>query len=437
MKEHLPRPVICGTDFSEASQHAANAAAAIAMRLGAPLKLVHGVDERGEIPPSYWPTMKQKAQGQLHEEAVRVGALGASVEEILAGGVPDDGVANCAERADARLIVIGSSGHGAIARWVLGSVSERIAESAWTPTLVLRDAARIEDWARGGKPLRVFVGADFTADSDAALSWAADLKAIGPCEYTVGYVDRHADERAEQALHAPPDTPRAPEMQEMLKHDLGERVAGYFAKHTIHIQVLPASGHVDTHLLALAGEASAELIVVGTHQWRGLSRLRRPSVSRRLLHSARVSVACVPAQRVISAATPCVVNASRVLVATDLSTHGSWAIPHAFSMLQSGGTAWLLHVAKPGEDREAQLARLRELIPTDAVEQGFRVKVDVVTGSDVAAAICDSAQRLDADVICLGARAPANHSLANLTTTAHAVIARSTRPVLVVTQRHC
>ncbi len=432
MNDHQQRPILCGTDFSEAAARAGNVAAALASRLDAPLLLVHGVDERGEIPASFWPSMMETWRPQLREEAARLRALGARVEETMAGGVPEEGVARCAERAEARLIVLAAFGHGAFARWMLGSVSERIAECAWVPTLVLREAARLEDWAHRGKPLRVFVGADFTANSDAALSWAAELREIGPCEFTVGYVDRLAEERAEQALHAPPDIPCVAEMQEMFVHDLRERASGYFPKQAVHIRVLPASGRADSHLLELAGGAGAELIVVGTHQWHGLSRLRHPSVSRRILHAARISVACVPARRVVSAASHCSSNARRVLVATDLSSHGGSAIPHAFSMLQLGGTAWLLHVAKPGEAPEPQLARLRKLIPTEAEQQGFHVKAEVVANHDVAAAICDAAQRLDADVICLGSRGPVKRAAAALGSTTHAVIARSTRPVLVV-----
>jgi nucleotide-binding universal stress UspA family protein len=233
---------------------------------------------------------------QLREEAARLRGLGARVEETIADGVPDYGVARCAERENAWLIVLAASGHGAVARWMLGSVSERIAESAVVPTLVLREANRLADWACGGKPLQVFVGADFTPNSDAAMSFAAELREVGPCEFTVGYVDRLAEERAEAVLHAPPDTPRVPEMQEMLQHDLRERAARYFPKQPVHIRVVPATGSVEAHLLALAEEAEADLIVVGPHQWHGLSRLRHPSISRRILHAARISVACVPAR---------------------------------------------------------------------------------------------------------------------------------------------
>lgn len=432
MNPQHQRPIVCGTDFSEAAAQAANVAAALSIRLDAPLMLVHGIDERGEIPALYWSSLMDASRPQLSEEAVRLRGLGARVEEMMAGGVPEDGVACRAEQVDARFIVLAASTHGPFVRWMLGGVAERIAESAWVPTLILRGATAMEEWVRDGKPLRVFVGADFTTNSDAALSWASELRQIGPCDFTVGYVDRFAEERGEQARHAPPGTPRAPEMQEMFMHDLRLRSASYFPEQTTHIRVLPASGRVDSHLLELAEEASADLIVVGTHQWHGLSRLRHPSVSRRILHAAKVNVACVPTHRAAFAAGPPSSSVRRVLVATDFSTRGSRVIPQAFSMLQSGDTVFLLHVVKSWEPPEPQLERLRALIPSDAAERGFQVNLEVVAGYDVAGAICEAAERLDASLVCVGSHGPFSNPVTAVGSTSIGVSARSKRPVLII-----
>lgn len=435
MQHPSQRPILCATDFSESAAKAADVAAAMAMRLGTPLLLAHGIDEHGEIPASYWPSLEAALRVQLHTEAGRVRRSGAQVEEIMAGGAPEDGVASRAERADARCIVLGCNGHGAIGRMVLGSVSESIAESAWVPTLVLKESARMEDWARGGKPLRVFVGADFTGHSDVAMTWAASLREIGPCEYTVGFVDLLAERRDAELEDAPARTPAPEEMHEMLLHDLRERAASYFQKDALHVRVLPTKGRVDSHLLEMAAEAGADLIVIGTHQWQGLGRLRHPSVSRRILHAAQTNVACVPAHRPVSVHSTCVSQAHRILVATGLSTHDGSAVPYAFSMLQPGGTVWLLHVAQPSEVAALQLPRLRELIPTDAIEQGFKVQTEIVSDVNVASAICEAADRFDVDLICIGSRGPFKRTAAIGDTTL-ALLTRSTRPVLIVPQKN-
>lgn len=185
----------------------------------------------------------------------------------------------------------------------------------------------------------------------------------------------------------------------------------------------------------MAAEAGADLIVIGTHQWQGLGRLRHPSVSRRILHAAQTNVACVPSHRPVSMHSTCVSQAHRILVATGLSTHGGSAVPYAFSMLQPGGTVWLLHVAQPSEVAALQLPRLRELIPTDAIEQGFKVQTEIVSDANVASAICEAADRFDVDLICIGSRGPFKRTAAIGDTTL-ALLTHSTRPVLIVPQKN-
>jgi nucleotide-binding universal stress UspA family protein len=434
MNKTSSQPIICGTDFSKAAAHAGDVAAAFATRLDAPLLLVHGIDERGEIASTYWHKMAEDCRGQLHDEAERLRTTGVTVEEIVADGVPDDGVAYRAERTNARMIILASAGYSAFDRWTLGSVSERIAELAWVPTLVIRQNGRLEDWTRGGAPLRVFVAADFTAESDAAMAWAAALREIGPCEFTVGFVDRWAGEQAWRAAKTYAKVSAVEEAHEKLALELRQRAAGFLPKESVQVRVLALTGRVDHDLLEMAEETSAELIVVGTHQWHGLSRIRHPSVSRRLLRAAPISVACVPNRHVVASSSPYFSQAHRVLVLTDLSPHDSVAIPYAFSMLQRGGTACFLHVAGSGEDRSAKLEQLRALIPPEAVGRGFRVQTEVVTSEDAAEAICEAARRLDVDLICLGARDFSASPITPVGATALAVLARSSCPVLVVPQ---
>ncbi len=130
MNQPKTQPIVCGTDFSGSARHAAHFAAALAKRTGTRLLLAHGIDERAEIPPQYWRRLTAEDGPRLAEEAERLRADGFSVEERVVGAVPDDGVARCAENADARMIVVASSGMGAVGRALLGSVSERIAETA-------------------------------------------------------------------------------------------------------------------------------------------------------------------------------------------------------------------------------------------------------------------------------------------------------------------
>ena len=432
MKSQDVRPIVCGTDFSRSAEQAANVAADLAARLGTTLLLVHGVDERGEFPQVYGPRFAE-ARSHLDKEEARLRRLGADVRGDVTIGVLDGGLARFAERADARLIVVGASGTGMLKRMIgTGSVAERIAETAWVPTLVVQDAAPFSCWFGHERALRIFVGADFSPVSEAVLRCVRELSEVEPCKVTVGFVDLHATERGEQALHLSPNAPPAPEMQQMLTHDLREKTWSILRKHDVHVHVLPAPGRVDQRLLELASEAESDLIVVGTHQWQGLSRLRHHSVSRRILHTAKTNVLCVPGHTVSHGTRARHPKMRRVLVATDLSTHGGYAVPYAWSMVEPGGVVRLMTVVKPPELHERRLAHLQNLIPAAASVRDVRVETKIVEERDVATAICRQADEFGADLVCIGAHGHSALLARALGSVAQEVIARSRRPVLVV-----
>ena len=433
MSEATTRPIICGTDFSEPSQQAADVAVALARRLGAPLVLVHGVDERGDIPSGYWARFMAEDRPELEKETARLRQLGMEVRAEIVGGVPDEGVAKYAEKARARLIVLGSGGKGTVERWILGSAAERIAESATMPVLIVRDPIPLETWARNERALKIFVGADFTPASDAALRWVAELPQAGPCEITVGFVDRPPGERAELAVFDGLNlTVETPEARARNENDLRAKAEQWLGVKPAMLRVIPGSARVDTHLLELAEEASADLIVIGTHQWRGVSRLRHASVSRRVLREARTNVACVPSHGLAAEAHAALPQVRRVLAATDLSPHASRAIPHAYSVLGAGGTVCLVHVAKPGGNETTIRAQLRELIPAEAAQRDLQTELRVIEHPDAAAGICEAADRFNADVICIGSHGRSGVLAAAFGSVAHRVIGQSSRPVLVV-----
>jgi nucleotide-binding universal stress UspA family protein len=203
----------------------------------------------------------------------------------------------------------------------------------------------------------------------------------------------------------------------------------------------------------MAREEGADLIVVGSHQYRGFERLWHTSVSRGLLHSATMSVAVVPLSTRQARAAGLAPPVRRVLVTTDFSELANHAIPHAYSFLRSGGTVHLVHVMHPSElpggeylqgpaDRrfearhakhvEACAEKLRALVPAEAALHGVLTEVEVVEHREVAEAIGQVAERFDADVICLGTHGRSGLSKALLGSVAQKVMTHSKRPLLVV-----
>jgi nucleotide-binding universal stress UspA family protein len=437
---YLGMKIVCGTDFSQHAAEAADVAAALAARLNETLALIHVMEvTRYELlSQELFEDLRDRRQARLKKEADRLRKAGGRVEEKLLQGSPSTALADFAAGSKARMIVVSSLGQIAPSRWLVGSVAERVAQTASVPTLVVRGAEAFKSWSKV-LPLNILVGYDFSASSDAALQWVAALRKIGPCRITVAFLSWPPQERGRLGMGtqaSPVENP--PEVQKLLERDLRKRCQAALGDAEVHIRVAVAWGRPEPQLIELAREGRADLIVVGAHQRHGLERFW--SVSREILHDAPMSVACVPASRAADAGSERIPTIERVLVATDFSSLGNRAIPFAYSTLERGGVACLLHVLEP--TRSARKARdanirqiekqLRALIPSEAEVRRIVTQVEVVEGDKPATAICQAAERFGADLICISSHGRTGLSRAILGSVAQDVMARSHRPVLVV-----
>jgi len=436
--------ILCGTDFSDPARAGADAAAALATRFGMPVRLIHA----SEIASSPW------VQDHLKAEAQRLHDAGTALAAEVVEGVADEVLVRLAQERAARLIVVSSLGQRAPARWLLGSVAERTAEFATVPTLVVRDAAPFQAWARGERALKVFVGTDFSANSEAALRWVAELRKYGPCEVIAAYAAWTPEEASRLgAISELGLVGSSPVVQSVLERDLKEKITRLLGDQSVRVLVQGGWGRPDVQLVGMAVEAQADLMVVGTHQRHGFSRLGEGSVSRGVLRHAPMSVACVPAPMGQRMAVPAVRACPRVLVAVDLNESHGFATPYGYGICSPGGTVRLVHVAGPfpphrstaggfdwgfpsPQEHRDHLVRLRErlqaLAPGEGDARGIRTEGEVIEDREVAHAICAAAERFNADVICIGSHTRPGFGAKVLGSVALGVLQRSRRPVLVV-----
>ncbi len=178
------RPIVCGTDFSAVATEAVDIAAAMARRLETKLVLVHVDQLLGALVSN--PVVLEAAilqrRGDLDDEAQRLRELGTQVDEKFVSGSAFDELVTTAKKSKARFIVVGAVGHGLARRLLVGSVAEAYGETSRLPTLVVRPGRRLGSWIHGEHPLKVLVGYDFSAASDAALGWVNELREIGQCQ---------------------------------------------------------------------------------------------------------------------------------------------------------------------------------------------------------------------------------------------------------------
>jgi nucleotide-binding universal stress UspA family protein len=137
------RRILVGIDGSEPSAKAARLAAEIAIRFGAELTLAYVVPRMVLPPDAYGLTLADVEQGNReHAEALladamaKLGDMGARIDTLVLYGSPAESLADAAQARGADLVVVGSRGRGAVARMLLGSVTDRLVHISSKPVLV-------------------------------------------------------------------------------------------------------------------------------------------------------------------------------------------------------------------------------------------------------------------------------------------------------------
>ena len=449
--------ILCGTDFSEGAQQASRAAGAMAKRLAAPLILVHAMEtpKLGASHAKFLRLLTASRRKDLRKEAESIRKTGVRVEEQIPAGRADQVLVSLARSEKPFLMVVSSLGRRGAEHWLLGSVAKRTAERATTPVLVVRDARPLFAWARGERPLKLLVCFNFTVTSEAALGWVKKLQSIGPCEVVIGHIYWPPEQWARLGTTGSPSADRnSTELQVVIERDVRAKAGELLGAIPFRGRAEANWGRPDVSLAEMAKDEGADLVVVGSHQYRGFERLWHRSVSRGLLQEATMNVAVVPQATSKAQGTRMPPPVRSVLVATDFSELANVAIPHAYSILRGGGTVHLLHVVTPlpgspsrkagprvsvhksgtsaAKHVQSCNAKLHTLIPAEAIAQGIVTQVEVIESRDVAKVICQSAERLGADVICLCTHGRSGVSKALLGSVAEKVMRRRHRPLLVV-----
>jgi nucleotide-binding universal stress UspA family protein len=136
--------ILVAVDGSEASLKAARMAADIAVRFGAKLTLVHVVPKLLLPPDVYGLTIAEVEKehrayaDRLLEKAVSsLEEAGLETNTAVLYGSPAEAIAEEGAASDIGMIVVGSRGHGAVARMFLGSTSDRLVHISPRPVLVV------------------------------------------------------------------------------------------------------------------------------------------------------------------------------------------------------------------------------------------------------------------------------------------------------------
>lgn len=276
---------VVAVDWSEQSFNAVK----VVCRLFAheELTLLHAVDLRPFENPLYAQPLGRRSAEELRQGMVAAGerlldqtaavvpSAVPSIKRVCRIGNPAPVVLETTRSSRADLVAVGSQGRGRLAELVLGSVSHRVVLHASCAALLVKDDP--------GSIRRVLLAVEGYEDSLRLRTWLSTHRFNEPVELSL--------------LNVVPTIPvgdSATEFQydklttemEQYTRELVQETAA--ALRAFFPTVTPQIMHGDpAHCITLAARG-ADLVVIGSHGWKGLEHFLLGSVSHAVLHK----VAC-------------------------------------------------------------------------------------------------------------------------------------------------
>jgi nucleotide-binding universal stress UspA family protein len=222
-------------------------------------------------------------QATANKAAEKLSARGLEATTKIIEGYPPTAILEYAKECAADFVIVGSHGHSRIATFLLGSTAKAVVRGAPCSVEIVREVA-------SSRPMKVLLATDGSEFSDAAVEsiarrpWpdSTEVKIVSALDLAVPSVD---------PWYA------ATEVMEELRDAAVERAqeAIRAAKEKLSASKMPTSeavltGHPKAVILEVAREWGADLIIVGSHGRRGISRLMLGSVSETVALHAHCSV---------------------------------------------------------------------------------------------------------------------------------------------------
>ena len=305
--------ILVAIDFSQQSESALERAIELALITGGKLTLLWAATEdssaqNAAIYGSSVQTIERLLAEQHAENARRLNALadqaraaGVASEVRVQTGHADEVIVEVAEEIAATLIVVGTRGLTGVRRFFLGSVADKVVRTSTCHVLVARGGTG--DGETAGKGLRrILVPTDFSNASEPALDIAVSLVKES----------RQAPESGATItlLHAwqfPPGThglntadpksgPFAEVRDEIIASNaaMGDKLIARHGDSGVTMRFVqehgPAAAAIQEHLEALLQSAPYDLVVMGTHGYRGFRRFLLGSVAEATVRHAPCSV---------------------------------------------------------------------------------------------------------------------------------------------------
>jgi nucleotide-binding universal stress UspA family protein len=298
MKPLIAR-VLLATDFSHCAARALDYALAIASWWKAELHVLHileflpGMNPEYPVNQMYLDQLRKDAASHVSNIEKRAAEAGLPVRTTIDLGIPSQRIEAVAAQVVADLIVMGTHGRTGLEHVLVGSTAERVVRAASCPVLSIKAGAEepqeTAERAGGLRVRRLLIPIDFSASSMEALEYGVQfakqlgsavtiLHVLEPVAYGLDFTLGGSVEWRQQKVHA-----------EGRLEILGALCTSNGVKAD---QVLKAGFPADS-IREYAGLQPSNLIIMGTHGRRGVSRFVSGSVAEAVLRLAPCPVLTV------------------------------------------------------------------------------------------------------------------------------------------------
>lgn len=280
------RKILCPTDFSQGARRALEIATRLAVEDGAELVVLHSwyippiaFSMEATFPAYVVEDLADQAQKGLDAAVAEAIAAGAArTTGVLRNGVPWSDIVTVLDEGGCDLCVIGTHGRSGLARFLLGSVTEKVIRHAPCSVLAVRPDSKVQMFSHA------LVPTDFSDSAAQAVDLARSL--VRP-DGTLTLL---------HVLDLP--VPYSGEVTEMpdFARDLDRSAAEALAKaaHRIADRRVTTTTRIGSPgpqaLAAAEHDPTIDLVVTGSHGRTGIRRVLLGSVAEKVVRNAKVPV---------------------------------------------------------------------------------------------------------------------------------------------------
>lgn len=228
------------------------------------------------------------------EALVRPGNV--RLDTMIKWGLPLTGIIDILKKQQADLVIVGSCGLSGVRRFLLGSVSEGVLNSAPCSVLISR-GPRKRGAQLSAKGFRILLAVDESDHAVAAARWLRALR-LSAAEVTILHVVGPPGDGTSQllALTAPKFREAAQAMIRVTKErgrQVVERMRKLVAHRGLTAHPVLVEGHPAEEIIQAAARTHADLVILGSRGMTGLKGAFLGSVSRKVARHAPCSVLVV------------------------------------------------------------------------------------------------------------------------------------------------